>query len=121
MAPKATPSKDSQPAKQGFQPLAFEPKAKGKAKTKAETPKTAKKAVPLPKGKSQPKGPSKSKSAQGIPEVVSRRMAQRMALFCGIPTLLGLATFPTSYFMVQKGIELPNVAVLLASMGFFGL
>ncbi len=57
-----------------------------------------------------------------IPEVVSRRMVKRMALFCGLPTLLGLATFPLSYVIVSQGwLELPNVAVLLVSMGGFGL
>lgn len=44
-----------------------------------------------------------------------------MALFCGIPTLLGLASFPTGYFILQQGIELPNVAVLLVSLGCLGL
>lgn len=44
-----------------------------------------------------------------------------MALFCGIPTFLGLASFPTSYFILQQGIELPNVAVLLVSLGCLGL
>lgn len=49
-------------------------------------------------------------------------MAQRMALFCGIPTLLGLLTFPSSYYVVSHGwLPLPNVAVVLLSVGFFGL
>lgn len=49
-------------------------------------------------------------------------MAKRMLIFCGVPTLLGLSTFPVSYFFLfQNGIELPNVAVLFASLGLFGL
>ena len=49
-------------------------------------------------------------------------MARRMAFFCGIPTVLGIATFVVSYFIVTKGIyKLPNAAVVLVSMLFFGL
>jgi hypothetical protein len=57
-----------------------------------------------------------------IPKVVSQRMARRMALFCGIPSTLGILTFFTSYFLVTRDIvALPNTAVLLVSMGCFGL
>jgi len=62
------------------------------------------------------------KQAQSIPEIVSRRMITRIALFCGVPTLLGITTFFVSYLIVSKGLfELPNTAVLLVSMGCFGL
>lgn len=58
----------------------------------------------------------------GIPETVSRRMVKRMALFSGIPTVLGMATFVVSYFIVTQDIfELPTYAVLLVSLGCFGL
>jgi hypothetical protein len=57
-----------------------------------------------------------------IPQVVSQRMARRMAFFCGIPSALGMATFVVSYFLVRNEIlALPNVVVVLVSMGFFGL
>ncbi|MBE9180831.1 PAM68 family protein [Oculatella sp. LEGE 06141] len=57
-----------------------------------------------------------------IPDVVSKRMVRRMALFCGIPTVFGMSTFVASYLVVSNNlIELPNVAVVLVSMGFFGL
>jgi hypothetical protein len=57
-----------------------------------------------------------------IPKVVSNRMARRMALFCGVPTALGMATFIVSYVIISQGwFKLPNVAVVLVSMGFFGL
>lgn len=49
-------------------------------------------------------------------------MARRMALFCGIPTLLGLLTFPSSYFIISHGwLQLPNIAVVLMSIGLFGV
>lgn len=57
-----------------------------------------------------------------IPEVVSRRMAGRMAMFSGIPTFLGMMTFVVSYLLVKNHIfKLPSAAVLLVSLGFFGL
>lgn len=63
-----------------------------------------------------------TKEEMAIPQVVSTRMARRMAVFCGIPTFLGVATFVICYVVVSQGlVKLPNVAVLLASMGFFGL
>lgn len=62
-----------------------------------------------------------SKEEMAIPKVVSNRMARRMALFCGVPTALGIITFIASYFIISHGFKLPNVAVVLVSMGFFGL
>lgn len=57
-----------------------------------------------------------------IPQIVSQRMARRMAVFSGIPTALGLSTFVVCYWVVSHGwYKLPPVAVLLMSMGFFGL
>jgi hypothetical protein len=78
---------------------------------------------------SKPQSTSKEKPARaaarqeaGIPEVVSRRMARRMAYFSGIPTSLGVMTFVVSYIVVTQGwLKLPNVAVVLVSMGGFGL
>jgi hypothetical protein len=57
-----------------------------------------------------------------IPEVVSKRMVRRMALFCGIPTVVGMSSFATGYWLNVSGtLEVPNVVVLLASLGGFGL
>ncbi|NER38340.1 MAG: DUF3464 family protein [Oscillatoria sp. SIO1A7] len=57
-----------------------------------------------------------------IPEAVSRRMIRRMAIFCGLPTALGISTFFVSYAIVSNGwLELPNTLTLLTSIGFFGL
>lgn len=65
--------------------------------------------------------PNASQKAQ-IPEVVSKRMARRMALFCGVPTFIGLAAFPLSYLVVSKEwFELPVAAVLVTTLGLFGL
>ena len=57
-----------------------------------------------------------------IPEVVNRRLVRRAALFCGIPTALGVLTFIVSYILVSQHIvALPNTVVVLVSMLFFGM
>jgi hypothetical protein len=49
-------------------------------------------------------------------------MVSRMVILCGVPTTLGILTFFVSYLLVTKlGLALPNAAVVLVSMGFFGL
>lgn len=106
--------------------LPFEPRQKRKKNAKAKpepapdkTTASKQAATASPK-KDKPKAASKESMA--IPDVVSKRMVRRMALLCGIPTVLGIATFFVSYFLVTKfGLKLPNVAVVLVSMGFFGL
>lgn len=69
--------------------------------------------------------PSRSPIApedRAIPEIVSNRMLRRMAILCGVPSALGMATFIVSYWIVINEIfELPNTAVVLVSLGFFGL
>jgi hypothetical protein len=115
MAAKSPQSKSPKDERSGFGALPYEPKGKPKAPVDKKSPP---KPVSAPKSVRSPR----SKPAQGIPEVVSKRMAKRMAIFCGVPTVLGLSTFPISYFVVfQNGIELPNVAVLLTSLGCLGL
>ena len=64
---------------------------------------------------------SRSAIASGIPDGVSRRMVWRMALLCGIPSTLGMLTFVGSYFLVIHDVNLPTYAVLLVSLGWFGL
>ncbi|MFN4279187.1 PAM68 family protein [Thermosynechococcus sp.] len=98
--------------------LPFESRKKKGATKPAKAPATA--AVRSNAATSQTK-PAKRKST-GIPEIVSQRMVTRMAIFCGTPTLLGLMTFPLSYLVVHEGwFKLPNVAVVIASLGLFGL
>lgn len=113
--------------------LPFEPGRKKAAKPAKPASEPEKKATAKP-GKSgliekrptsvskKPASKPSAPAAAPIPEVVTKRMARRMAFFCGVPTTLGIATFVVSYFIVTKGIyKLPNVAVVLVSMLFFGL
>ncbi|MGB8687027.1 MAG: PAM68 family protein [Microcoleus sp.] len=100
------------------QRLPFEPIANRKKTPK----KPAEPQENLVKEDKQPQANKTDKQAQSIPEAVSRRMISRIALFCGLPTLLGISTFFVSYLIVSKGLfDLPNTAVLLVSMGCFGL
>lgn len=61
-------------------------------------------------------------SLKEIPEEVSKRMVRRMAIFSGIPTGMGISSFLLFYLIVsQDWFKIPNTAVLLVSMGLFGL
>lgn len=102
-------------------PLPFEPSQKRKKKSKPQAKPVASKAEAKPKAKPDKPRTSSSES-MAIPDQVSKRMVRRMALLCGIPTALGILSFVVSYLLVVNlEIKLPNVAVVLVSMGFFGL
>jgi len=95
--------------------LPFEPRKKGKATKAANADAASPPATPRGQKSSAPQ-------QGGIPEVVSQRMVSRMAVCAGVPTLLGLTTFPLSYVIVQHHwFNLPHVAVVLVSLGWFGL
>ena len=65
------------------------------------------------------KGPNTPRQSQ-IPEAVSRRMARRIGLSTGLPTLLGMLVFVASYFLVSRRlIDIPPVVTLGLSGGFF--
>jgi Photosynthesis affected mutant 68 len=110
MAAKKTKSAPEQG--NGFQGLP--PNAKDKGNSAASQKRSAE--ASKPKSKITP-----ARRESGIPEAVSKRMVRRMIAFCGVPTLLGLASFPVGYFVLKQGIELPNVVVLLVSLGCLGL
>lgn len=101
--------------------MPFEPRSTQAEKKSAKKP-AAKPIVPSSVQLSST-NKTRPKAASGeIPEVVSRRMVKRIALFCGIPSLLGMSTFIVSYLVVSNGwAELPTYAVLLVSLGWFGL
>ena len=113
--------------------LPFEPKKSKKTKkapkqtqTKTTTSVTPQKNTvkPTKSVKSTKKGNDcqNGSSLKEIPEVVSKRMVRRMALFSGIPTGLGIFSFIAFYVVVTQGwFKVPNTAVLLCSAGLFGL
>ena len=58
---------------------------------------------------------------QGIPQEVANRMARRVAIATGVPSLLGMSVFVISYLVVSRGIlDVPPSITLIAS-GFFFL
>lgn len=124
-------------------PLPFEPSKKA-PKVGKNSPKSEKTATPPAKTASKPekkqpsvskaqpkaavsskkteKAPPYTKEEMAVPKVVSDRMARRMAVFCGIPTVLGMATLIAGYIVLSRGwFHPPHVAVLLVSMGFLTL
>lgn len=100
-------------------PMPFEPANRKSADSKKTASKPAvTKSVSTPR----PRASRAARADSGIPEVVSRRMIQRMALFSGIPSVLGMSTFGISYWVVSQDIfALPTYAVLFVSLGWFGL
>ena len=64
---------------------------------------------------------SPSSGSQGIPREVADRMARRVAISTGVPSVLGMAVFVISYLLVSRGIlDIPPGITLVAS-GFFFL
>nr|WP_199309227.1 MULTISPECIES: PAM68 family protein [unclassified Limnothrix] len=116
--------------------MPFEPGKRRKAKAESEpTPATTpapRKLNPLPpstKAKpaqtTQPDSAPKrvyTRSEMAIPDSVSKRMAKRMAVFCGVPTVLSFASFIGAYFVnTRTEVHLPTVLVFSSSLGFLVL
>ena len=109
--------------------LPFEPKSSKQSSGKAassgasSSKESSKPSVKTTSGKaSSGRSDGSQKDDGSIPEVVSRRMMRRMAVFSGVPTFLGMSSFFVSYILLTRHIvELPNVVVLLVSLGCFGL
>ena len=82
-------------------PLPFEPR-----NSADETTKSPKRAT---NAKSQP-----------IPKAVANRMARRVAISTGLPSVMGMAVFVISYLLVTRGIyDVPPGLTLVTSGGFF--
>ena len=97
--------------------LPFEPQQK-----KKKTPKTKPIQAQAKEGQNLKKSSRKKARSGAIPDAVSKRMIRRMALFSGIPTALGVSSFFISYLIVSnQWFKLPATAVLLVTIGFFGL
>lgn len=113
------------------QALPFEPTKSRKQAEKPSKSSPAPKAVKAevaPRSAAKPAGksaaPAKQSTAQAaaIPDAVSQRMIKRMAVLCGLPSVLGMSTFVVSYLLrVNDLFEVPTYAVLLVSLGWFGL
>ncbi len=99
--------------------LPFEPRNNNK-KEKPEKTAPAKTVKQKRKGTSRNSRPNSNLSA--IPNVVSKRMGRRMAVFCGIPSVLGMSSLFIFYWLKTKeAIDLPPYLALAVSFGFLGL
>jgi hypothetical protein len=57
---------------------------------------------------------------KAIPQAVANRMARRVAIATGIPTMMGMAIFVVSYFLISRNIlNIPPWVTLLSSGGCF--
>jgi hypothetical protein len=102
--------------------LPFEPRNQKKDNKKEKSEKT----VPTPTVKQKRKGTSRNSrpnsNLSAIPDVVSKRMGRRMAVFCGIPSALGMLSLVFFYWLkVNKVVELPPYVAFAVSFGFLGL
>ncbi len=105
--------------------IPFEPNnrnKKAKEPKKTASPPVAKQDTAKPTSSKKTSPQASSQNSLGIPEEVNRRIIRRAALFCGIPTALGIGTFIASYIIVSRHIfDLPTTAVVLVSMLFLGI
>ena len=79
----------------------------------------------------EPKGSKKGVASGGvsnvairqeaIPRYVADRMARRVAVFTGLPTVAGMGVFVGSYLLITKGIADIAPGLTLAGSGFFFL
>lgn len=117
--------------------LPFEPRKNSKNKPAASTkenssvnkpqkastsapPKSAK--VQAKKAKSTSRGSRPNSNLSAIPDLVSKRMGKRMAVFCGIPSVLGMSSLFVFYWLkVKEIVELPPYLAIAVSFGFLGL
>ena len=60
------------------------------------------------------------KSSSGIPKYVADRMARRIFIAAGIPTIMGMSVFVVSYIIVTRNIaEIPPSSTIAVSALFF--
>lgn len=110
------------PSESSRESLPFEPRQKKKKVEKKPVETTANKPATSTKVKKASAYDKDNASLSAIPEEVSKRMVKRMAIFSGIPTGMGISSFFLFYLIVkQEWFKVPNSAVLLVSMGLFGL
>ncbi|MEM6612844.1 MAG: PAM68 family protein [Cyanobacteria bacterium P01_C01_bin.72] len=104
-------------SKQGRLP--FEPRNNNKKEKPKKTPPA--KAVKQ-KQPGNPRSSRPNSNLSAIPDVVSKRMGRRMAVFCGIPSALGMSSLFVCYWLkIKEVVELPPYAAFAVSFGFLGL
>ncbi len=77
-----------------------------------------------PKAKGSGKGSKLASGAprqEAIPSYVANRMARRVAVFAGLPSIAGMGVFVGSYFVVTRGIADIAPGLTLTGSGLFFL
>ncbi|MEM8676908.1 MAG: PAM68 family protein [Cyanobacteria bacterium P01_G01_bin.67] len=98
--------------------LPFEPRNNNKKKSEQTTP-AASNTSSKKKAKSTARSSRNNSNLSAIPDVVSKRMGRRMAVFCGIPSTLGMSSLFVFYWLkVKEVIDLPPYVALAVSFGF---
>ncbi|QEY31495.1 DUF3464 family protein [Synechococcus sp. RSCCF101] len=102
---------------------------KGGANKRQTAPKRSQADRPQPGGEpfaaratppQKPARPAPARRSSPIPAQVSGRMARRVAVFTGVPSLLAMGVFVGSYLLVSRGgMEIPPALTLLVSGAFF--
>ena len=64
---------------------------------------------------------SETSRNQAIPREVANRMARRVAIATGVPSVMGMAVFVISYLVVSRGILDVSPSITLLGSGFFFL
>ena len=105
--------------------LPFEPrnkKKKGNPVGESNQTRTAAKKNQQPQKKGTPRNTRPNSNLSAIPDLVSKRMGRRMAIFCGIPSALGMSSLLVFYWLkVNEVVELPPYLAFAVSFGFLGL
>ena len=71
-------------------------------------------------GNNDPKSASTAVKQEAIPRYVADRMARRVAVFTGLPTVAGMGVFVGSYLLITRGIaDIAPGLTLATSGGFF--
>lgn len=100
-------------------PIPFEPRNNNK---KEKPAKTAPQATVRQKRKATSRNSRPNSNLSAIPDAVSKRMGRRMAVFCGIPSALGMSSLLVFYWLkVNDIVELPPYMAFAVSFGFLGL
>jgi hypothetical protein len=82
--------------------------------------KGAQPSFPKPPQRPTAKGAKAKSRAQAIPDAVANRMARRIAIATGVPSVMGMGVFVGSYLLVSRQIlDIPPGITLLASGACF--
>lgn len=102
--------------------LPFEPRNKKKIDTEASSAKPRAKKITPPNKRVSSRSSRPNSNLSAIPDAVSKRMGLRMAIFCGIPSALGMLSLFVFYWLKTKEIiDLPPYLALAVSLAFLAI